>query len=535
MIEVVEALQAGVVRGGSWFATALAIALFGCADPPEPVTHRPAPAGEPAQATVAAADEQVQWRAWHADSFESARRQDRLVLVLMSAPWAGAGLLEQPETALRFLIEQRYVPVRVHPLHRPDIARRYAPAGWPALAVTLPDGRLVATATDIPQTNIRKYLSSLANHYRDRPEALEKRAMARQPEGAAPGGARRGPAVTPAALFEAIAAAHDAGHGGFGSGAKFPEAEVLRFLLDYHARHRDENALRMASRGLDILCAPPMWDAGRGGVLLYSFTPDWKSPIMEKDAVDQAGLLQALVSARPSSGERYADSVAALVAYIRAELFDPEKGFFHGRQVRPDDRPSPASWWTDPTVYVDRNALLIQACLRAAPVAGPESGAADMALAAATYLLERCVQPDGMVYHCVTEEGPLAPGLLDDQILAARALWAAYQYSEREEFAAASRRVLQWAEAHLRLPDDGAFADGLADPAVSGWGAVTTFRDAAVPAGNAAAAALYLDMGDLDRAAALLRGRVFEGAAPRRAHASHGRALMRLQARSESP
>ena len=533
MMEVVEALQAGAVRGGSWLAPALAVALFGCADPPAPETIRSAPAREPAAEAVEVAQERVPWRGWDADAFDSARRQDRLVLVLMSAPWAGAGLLERPETALRVLIEQRYVPVRVHPLHRPDIARRYAPAGWPALAVTLPDGRLVATATDIPQTNIRKYLSSLANHYRDRRASLEERA--RHPAGVAPAAGSRRPAVTPEALLAAITAAHDADHGGFGSGAKFPETEVLRFLLDYHARYRDAAALRMALRGLDVLCAPPMWDAGRGGVLLYSFTPDWKSPIMEKDAVDQAGLLQALVSARPSSGERYADSVAALVAYIRAELFDPEKGFFHGRQVRPDDRPSPASWWTDPTVYVDRNALLIQACLRAAPVAGPESGAADMALAAATYLLERCVQPDGMVYHCVTEEGPLAPGLLDDQILAARALWAAYQYSEREEFAAASRRVLQWTEAHLRLPDDGAFADGLADPAVSGWGAVTTFRDAAVPAGNAAAAALYLDMGDLDRAAALLRGRVFEGAAPRRAHASHGRALMRLQARSESP
>ena len=80
--------------------------------------------------------------------------------------------------ALRALVEDRFIPIQIDPLRRPDIARRYAPAGWPALAVTLPDGQLVATATDIPKDNIHEYLLSLANHYRDRPDDVVSRAKA---------------------------------------------------------------------------------------------------------------------------------------------------------------------------------------------------------------------------------------------------------------------------------------------------------------------------------------------------------------------
>ena len=535
-------VRAGSARGRRlWSVTVHILLVVSCAVPP--AEKAPAsPEGAPGSAVASlrapvgerpAEGESIEWQAWGAAAFAQANRQDRLVLIHVSAPWAGRDLFAHTEAALRALIEQRYVPVRVDPLRRPDIARRYTPAGWPAVAVALPDGRLVAAATDIPSPNIRQYLLSLANHYRDRRAVLVDRVTASRPPHTAAARPRQDASLTAAALFADILEEYDDSHGGFGAGPKFPEVNVLHFLLDYHARHRDERALSMALRGLDILTTVPMWEEERGGVLSYSFTPDWTSPIMEKDAADQAGLLQALVSAREESGGRYRDSAAAMVVYIRAELFDSERGVFHGRQVRFPHSGEGSGWWTDPTVYTDRNALLIQACLRASTVVGPGSGAADMALAAATYMLERCVQPDGIVYHCITADGPRAPGLLDDQVLASQALSAAYRASGREAFAAASRRVLQWTETHLRHSQEAAFADALADPAAAAWQPLVTLRDSAVPAGNAIAAELYLEMGQADKASGLLHGRAFERAAPRRAYASCGRALMRWQALTE--
>jgi uncharacterized protein YyaL (SSP411 family) len=478
-------------------------------------------------AVTAPGDEQIQWQVLEPAVFEAARRQDRLVLLFMMSSWDGANPMATTGHALSALVADRFVPVRVDPLRRPDIARRYAPAGWPALAVTLPDGRLVATATDIPKTNIHKYLLSLANHYRDRPDEMVSRVRAFHVPSSNPGGAS---SVTVPAVFADVAAAYDSIHGGFGTGAKFPETGVVQFLLSYYELHRDEQALNIALKSLEVLSSAPMWDEQEGGVLSYSFTPDWLSPISEKDAADQAGLLEALVHARQLTDETFNDSVTRLLAYIRGELFDVQKGVFYSRQVRHPRSGELSVWWTDPTVYTDRNALLILACLRAAgaEVEGPDS--ADMGLAAAAYVMEECVRPDGAVFHCVTESGPQVVGLLEDQVLAARALWEAYRVSGRDEFASATHRIVKWTETNLHDAGEHAFIDGQEDAAIPTWKQTIGFADEMVPAGNAMAATLYLQMGQEAMASELLSDRVFDPTVPRRSYASFGGALLQWQA-----
>ena len=486
-----------------------------------PSLHPPLPEEE-----LAAIDqERVQWQSWQPATFATAQRLDRLVLLFLMSPWAGSDPFAHNDSPLRALVQERYVSIRVDPLRRPDIARRYGPAGWPALAVALPDGRLVATATDIPAANIHQYLLSLANHYRDRRKDVESRAEASRPASAgisAP--------VTAAALYADLLSEHDAVHGGFGNGAKFPETSVIRFLLAYYDHHREATALSMALRALDILIRAPMWEEGHGGVLSYSFTPDWLTPIREKDGADQAGLLQALLDARKLVDESYSDSVAGLLVYIRGQLFDSGTGAFYSRQVQRHQGGRRSDWWTDPTVYTDRNALLIMACLRAGGGEGAHgSTATDMALAAAAYLVQHCVRADGAVFHCVTENGPETLGLLDDQMLTARALWQAYQVSDREEFASASRRIVEWTDTNLYDDQERAFMDGVSDIAIPTWQSTARFSDTAVPAGNVNAAALYLSLGQHDKLASLLGDRAFDPRAPRRAYASLGNTLLRWQ------
>jgi len=228
--------------------------------------------------------------------------------------------------------------------------------------------------------------------------------------------------------------------------------------------------------------------------------------------------------------ETFNDSVTRLLAYIRGELFDVQKGVFYSRQVRHPRSGELSVWWTDPTVYTDRNALLILACLRAAgaEVEGPDS--ADMGLAAAAYVMEECVRPDGAVFHCVTESGPQVVGLLEDQVLAARALWEAYRVSGRDEFASATHRIVKWTETNLHDAGEHAFIDGQEDAAIPTWKQTIGFADEMVPAGNAMAATLYLQMGQEAMASELLSDRVFDPTVPRRSYASFGGALLQWQA-----
>lgn len=528
-------------RSRCWSTSSiLALLLAGCADPsgqaasvPEHANPRGAlplsSAAPPAPA--ATADERIQWQTWEAAAFETARQQDRLVLLFMMAPWAGPDPFAKPESALRALVQERYVPIVVDPLRRPDIARRYGPAGWPALAVTLSDGRLVAIATDIPRANIHKYLLSLANHYRDRRQEVERRVNAFRP--LSHGSGSRSP-VSAAALYDDVVAAYDAVQGGFGTGVKFPETSVVHFLLSYYDHQRDEEALAIALRNLEILSSAPMWEEERGGVLSYSFTSDWLSPIMEKDGADQAGLLRALLYAGQLTGELSSAPVSGLLAYIRGQLFNAETGAFYSRQVQRNQGGQQPAWWTDPTVYTDKHALLVMACLSAGWVEVHGSAAVEMGLAGADYMSQRCVRADGAVYHYVTESGPRVPGLLDDQMLAARALWEAYRVSGREQFAAATRRIVAWTETNLYDAQERAFTDRVADAAVPSWQPAIRFTDLEVPSGNATAAALYLLMGQQDKTSNLLEGRMFDSpAVPRRAHATHGISLMRWQSMME--
>ena len=115
----------------------------------------------------------------------------------------------------------------------------------------------------------------------------------------------------------------------------------------------------------------------------------------------------------------------------------------------------------------------------------------------------------------------------DIQMLAALALWDAYQLSAREEFASAARQIVKWTEANLYDHAIGAFVDSPEDSPIPTWRPMMKFADETVPAGNASAARLYLQMGEGEvMASRLLSSRLFDPAVPKRAYASYGRALL---------
>ena len=118
------------------------------------------------------ADRDIGWKSWSASSFQEAQERDCPVLLYLAAP-GGEGLFAGGSSSLRFLAEERFVALRVDPFQRPDIARRYATGGWPALVVMDPDGRAFAAAVDIPTRNVEMFLLRLLNDYAEEREIIE--------------------------------------------------------------------------------------------------------------------------------------------------------------------------------------------------------------------------------------------------------------------------------------------------------------------------------------------------------------------------
>ena len=401
-------------------------------------------------------------------------------------PRDARGLFPTPTPALRQLVAEKFVSVQVDPFKRPDIARHYDSGGWPALVVALPDGRVFARAVDIPPANVESYLRRLRMAYEEKREVI----IAKVQRAATRSKVERPFAID--GVYHACETSFDSAYGGFGGPTKFLEPSVLRFLLAYAEARGVESARQMALASLDAVLASPLVDSG--GFRPYSYAPDWSAPASERDALDQAAMLHLLLEADQL---RYAESVRALLGFVEGTLFDKVEGAFRGRQVMAD------TWWTDPTLYADRQAALIRACLAAAAALGDER-AAQVALQAGDALINRCIDNRGRVRHVCDSETEDSAGLLVDQALAALALWELGEWSGEARFAAAAEQVARFMEqSYDRLADLGPL----------------THR------GKAIALQFYGRQGRAERVVALA-GEPHLSQSPGRAHSSWARALL---------
>ena len=458
--------------------------LAGCVateEPPQEVAR----SEQPAVAEWQWADGEMPWSTWDESLFARAQREDNPILVYLAAPGC-EGLFPAPTPALRQLVAEKFVSVQVDPFKRPDIARRYDSGGWPALVVALPDGRVFARAVDIPPVNVESYLRRLRTAYEEKRAVL----VAKVQRATALPEVERSFAID--GVYRACEATFDSAHGGFGGPTKFLETSVLRFLLAYAEARGAEPARQMALASLDAVLASPLGDSG--GFRPYSYAPDWSAPASERDALDQAAMLHLLLEANQP---RYAESVRALLDFVEDALFDAAEGAFRGRQVMAD------TWWTDPTLYADRQAALIRAYLAAAAALG-DARAAQVALQAGDALVNRCIDGRGRVRHVCDSEAADSAGLLVDQALAALALWELDEWSGEMRFAAAAEQVARFMEQSYDNP---------------------TALSPLTHRGKAIALQLYGRQGRAERVAVLV-GEPRLSQAPDRAHSSWARALL---------
>ena len=458
--------------------------LAGCAATEEP-PQEAVRSERPALAEWQWADGEMPWNTWDESLFARAQREDNPILVYLAAPGC-EGLFPAPTPALRQLVAEKFVSVQVDPFKRPDIARHYDSGGWPALVVALPDGRVFARAVDIPPANVEPYLRRLRMAYEEKRAVL----VAKVQRAAARPEVERPFAIDD--VYRACAAAFDSAHGGFGGPTKFLEISVLRFLLVYAEARDAAPARQMALASLDAVLASPLGDSG--GFRAYSYSPDWSAPASERDALDQAAMLHLLLEA---DQPHYAESARALLGFVEGELFDAAEGAFRGRQVMA------GTWWTDPTLYADRQAALIRAYLAAAAALGDER-AAQVALQAGDALINRCIDNRGRVQHVCASEAEGSVGLLVDQALAALALWELGEWSGEVRFATAAEQVARFMEQSYDRP--------------AALGPLSH-------RGKALALQLYGRQGRAERVVALV-GEPHLAQAPGRAHSSWARALL---------
>ncbi len=391
---------------------------------------------------------EVAWNAWGPEPFERAQREDKPILLGISAVWCHwCHVMDETsysDADVIRLINERFVPVRVDNDQRPDVNARYNMGGWPTTAFLTPAGEVLAGMTYVPPDQMREVLEQVSSYYRDNRQQIEQKIaeIVANRQRAEAGAADEREGLTGQIFLDALHAtedAYDPVFGGFGNEPKFPPCDAIDLLLHAYLRDGDRDALHMARKTLDQMCGGGTYDHEWGGFYRYSTKRDWSIPHYEKMLEDNAGLLRNLLKLyRISSDAAHRRSIASTLGYIDAWLSDGTTGAFYGSQDADEEfyalpaaeRRRRAAPYVDRTVYTSWNAMAISAYLEASWTL-EEPRLQERALRALDFLWDNLRMDGPGMYRFLGPEGPRVAGLLGDQAYTATALIDAYEAAGR--------------------------------------------------------------------------------------------------------
>jgi uncharacterized protein YyaL (SSP411 family) len=389
---------------------------------------------------------EIAWMPWGADAFERARSEDKPVLLSISAVWCHwCHVMDETSysdsTAIA-TIGERYVAVRVDNDRRPDVNARYNMGGWPTTAFLTPDGQILTGATYLPPHQFNRALEEIANFYATNKGAIADRTASPAPQ-LSDASESQLDVTIPERLAVAMRANFDDEYGGFGDSPKFPQPDLLEFLLQEWRATGNEQCYDMVRATLLGMAQGGTYDHVEGGFFRYSTTRDWSVPHFEKMSEDHAGLLRVLALLellRPTREIRAA--LVSSIRYVRATLRDPKTALFAGsqdadeayfelplEQRRERERP-----FVDPTSYTNWTCGLAGAFLYAGRTLEDDvllrEGCETLDAIAA-----RAIDGDGFAYHVMRPGSePEVRGLLTDQVAYTRACIDAHEVTGESRF-----------------------------------------------------------------------------------------------------
>lgn len=293
----------------------------------------------------------VNWYPWDEEAFQKARQEDKPIFLSIgyaTCHWCHVMAHEsfEDEEVARIL-NKYYIAIKVDREERPDIDKIYMSVcqaltgrgGWPLTILMTPEGKPFFAGTYFPKSGrmgmpgLIDILNQIAAMWeKDRARILkagQEITNAIQP-GSDPD--RPVQVVSVDTLkkgYSQLAARFDPKWGGFGAAPKFPTPHQLTFLLRWHRRSADPNALKMVEKSLDKMRHGGIYDQIGFGFHRYSVDEQWLVPHFEKMLYDQAMLAMAYIEAYQATGKtRFGKVVREICAYVLRDMTAPEGGFY---------------------------------------------------------------------------------------------------------------------------------------------------------------------------------------------------------------
>ena len=292
----------------------------------------------------------VDWHPWGNEAFALAKEQNKPIFLSIgysTCHWCNVMEEESFSNAqVAALINEVFVPVKVDREERPDIDQIYMQAcqllspscGWPLTLFLVPDGKPFYAATYIPKENrfgrlgLLELIPRVKKLWQEERQEILKSAESINAAIISSTihlpGAEMDASLLDAA-FKAYTVNYDAQYGGFGSGTKFPNPNILLYLLRYWKRTGNTQALAMVEQTLSAMRQGGIFDHLGYGFHRYSTDRMWRLPHFEKMLYDQALLITTYIETyQATSKEEYAQTAGEIIDYVLADMTAPEGGFY---------------------------------------------------------------------------------------------------------------------------------------------------------------------------------------------------------------
>src|SRR2546425_2829142 len=294
----------------------------------------------------------VDWFPWGEEAFAKARQENKPIFLSIgysTCHWCHVMAHESFENdATAAIMNREFVNIKVDREERPDVDRIYMTyvqattggGGWPMSVWLTPDLKPFVGGTYFPPEdrygrpgfpNVLRRVADAWTKDRDRIvdssnnviEQLKKETQL------APASAALVSKDVLESGFLLFRRTFDTRRGGFGGAPKFPRPVTHNFLLRYHSRTKNKEALDMVAETLRAMAKGGMNDQLGGGFHRYSVDANWFVPHFEKMLYDQAQLAISYLEAFQISGDRtLADSARHVFDYVLRDMLDAEGGFY---------------------------------------------------------------------------------------------------------------------------------------------------------------------------------------------------------------
>ncbi|WP_300439257.1 thioredoxin domain-containing protein [Christiangramia sp.] len=289
----------------------------------------------------------VNWKAWNNKSLETAKKEDKLLLISVgysACHWCHVMEHESFEDeAAAKLMNAHYINIKVDREERPDVDQVYMNAvqimtgqgGWPMNIVALPDGRPVWGGTYFRKEQWRDALKQLAHLYKSQPEKLLEYAEKLEQ------GLKQIQIIEPSEdtnelhrdffipVIEKFKSSFDSKYGGYQRSPKFMMPNNYEFLLRYAFQYSDEKLLDHCLHTLNRISWGGIFDPIGGGFSRYSVDEKWHVPHFEKMLYDNAQLVRLYSKAHKiTRNEWYKEVVETSLEFISEEMTDNSGAFY---------------------------------------------------------------------------------------------------------------------------------------------------------------------------------------------------------------